>query len=143
MPDEPQETPLVRPTPPAAPDATSAAERPAGTRAPLSGIDILAFVCELFAFVTLAFWGFAAWPFPWNIVAGIGAPILAILVWALFVSPRAVFAVHPFVRAVVELLVYASAVAAWWDLGLLWVGVVFGIVAVVAGVLAGRRQLGA
>jgi hypothetical protein len=110
-------------------------------RAPLSAVDVLAFVCELFAFVTLAIWGFASWPFPWNIVAGVGAPLLAILVWALFVSPRAVFAVHPFVRAVVELLVYVTATIAWWSMGLTWVGLVFGIVAVTAGVLAGRRRL--
>ena len=112
-----------------------------GTRAPLSAVDVLAFACELFAFVSLAIWGFAAWPFPWNIVAGIGAPLLAILVWALFVSPRAVFAVHPFVRAVVELLVYASRRrspgGAW---GQAWVGLIFGVVAVTAGVLAGRRR---
>ena len=125
------DTPRVTPTPPLEP----------GMRAPLSAVDVLAFVCELFAFVTLAIWGFASWPFPWNIVAGVGAPLLAILVWALFVSPRAVFAVHPFVRAVVELLVYVTATLAWWSMGLTWVGLVFGIVAVTAGVLAGRRRL--
>lgn len=133
----PAPTPNVKPQQPQAP----AEGRPAGTRAPLSGIDILAFVCELFAFVSLAFWGFVAWPLPWNIVAGIGAPVVAILIWALFVSPRAVFAVHPFVRAFVELLVYAAAVLAWWDLGAVWVGIVFGVIAVTAGVFAGRRQL--
>ena len=112
-----------------------------GMRAPLSGVDILAFVCEIFAFVTLAILGFAMWPFPWNVVVGIGAPVAAILVWALFVSPRAVLDVHPFVRAAVELLVYVSATAAWWSLGLTWVGLGFAVVAVVAGVLAGRRRL--
>ena len=110
-------------------------------RAPLSAIDVLAFACELFAFVSLAIWGFAVWPFPWNIVAGIGAPLVAILVWALFVSPRAVLAVHPFVRAVVELLVYVSATLAWWSMGLTWVGLIFGVVAVTTGVLAGRRRI--
>ena len=120
--------------------ASSAAPAP-GTRAPLSAIDILAFLCELFAFATLAIWGFASWPFPWNIVVGIGAPVVAILVWALFVSPRAVLAVHPFVRAVVELLVYVSATLAWWSMGLTWVGLAFAVVAVTAGVLAGRRRL--
>jgi hypothetical protein len=125
------ETPRVTPKAPPEP----------GMRAPLSAIDVLAFVCELFAFVTLAIWGFAMWPFPWNIVAGIGAPLVAILIWALFVSPRAVFAVHPFVRAVVELLVYLSATLAWWSMGFAWVGLVFGVVAVTAGVLAGRRHL--
>lgn len=111
-----------------------------GTRAPLTALDLLAFLCELFAFASLAIWGFASWPFPWNIVAGIGAPLLAILVWALFVSPRAVIAVHPFVRAIVELLVYVSATIAWWDLGQAWIGLVFGVVAVTVGVLAGRRR---
>ncbi|GAA3204804.1 YrdB family protein [Microbacterium terregens] len=121
--------------------ARPAAPREPGTRAPLSAIDVLAFVCELFAFVSLAIWGFAAWQFPWNVVAGIGAPVLAILTWALFVSPRAVFEVHPFFRAIVELLVYVSATLAWWSLGLTWVGLVFGVVSVTAGVLAGRRRL--
>lgn len=119
-------------------------ERPAapapGMRAPLSAIDVLAFVCELFAFATLAFWGFVFWPFPWNIVVGIAAPVAAILVWALFVSPRAVFAVHPFIRAVVELLVYVAATIAWWSMGAAWVGLGFGVVAVTVGVLAGRRR---
>ncbi|AZS36052.1 hypothetical protein CVS47_00651 [Microbacterium lemovicicum] len=113
---------------------------PAGTRRPLSAVEVVSFVCELFAFGTLAFWGFAAWEFPWNIVAGIGAPVVAILLWALFVSPRAVLAVHPFIRAVVELLVYASATIAWWSIGATWVGLIFAVVAVTAGVIAGRRR---
>lgn len=125
------DTPRVRPAAPPEP----------GMREPLSAVDVLAFACELFAFVTLAIWGFAEFAFPWNIVAGIGAPLLAILVWALFVSPRAVFEVHPFVRAAVELLVYVSATLAWWSMGLTWVGLIFGLVAVTAGVLAGRRHL--
>jgi hypothetical protein len=120
--------------------ATHAAATPAGMRTPLTAIDILAFVCELFAFITLAIWGFAMWAFPWNIVAGIAAPVAAILMWALFVSPRAVFEVHPFVRGVIELLVYLSATMAWWSMGATWVGVVYGLVAVVVGVLAGRRR---
>ncbi len=122
----------LRPAPPAQPVP--------GTRAPLSAVDLLAFVCELFAFASLAIWGFASWAFPWNIVAGVGAPVLAILVWALFVSPRAVLAVHPFVRGFAELLVYLSATIAWWSMGLAWVGLVFGIVAVTVGVIAGRRR---
>lgn len=120
------------------PDTPS--ELPAGTRAPLSSVDLLAFVCELFALGTLAFWGFAGFPFAWNLLVGIGAPVLALLVWALFVSPRAVFAVHPFVRAIVELLVYLAATLALWDMGLPWVGVGFAVVAVTVGVIAGRRR---
>lgn len=125
--------PAVRPT---APDQPSSGRRPA-----LTAVDVTAFLCELFAFGTLAFWGFTAWPLPWNIVVGIVAPVLAILVWALFVSPRAVIPVHPFVRAFVELLVYAAATLAWWDLGNAWVGLAFAVVAVTVGLVSGRRRL--
>lgn len=123
------------------PESATPSGVPAGTRPALSAVDVLAVLCELFAFGTLAFWGFAAWPFPWNIGAGIVAPVVAILLWALFVSPRAVIVVHPFLRAVVELLVYVSATIAWWSVGLVWVGLIFGVIAVTVGVLAGRRRL--
>lgn len=132
------DTPFVAPSAPAEP----AAQLAPGTRAPLTAVDVLAFLCELFAFATLALWGFAGWAFPWNIVVGIGAPVLAILAWALFCSPRAVFVVHPFARAIVELLVYVAATMAWWDLGYAWIGIIFGVVAVTTGVIAGRRRLG-
>ena len=89
---------------------------------------------------SLGFWGFVAWSFPANIAAGILAPALAILVWALFVSPRAVFAVHPFVRAIIELLIYAAATIAWWSLDQVWIGVAFAVVATVTGLLVGRRN---
>ncbi|WP_127820468.1 YrdB family protein [Microbacterium sp. CPCC 204701] len=134
--------PTTRTTPAAPSGASShAAEQVAGMRTPLTAIDILAFLCEIFAFATLALWGFTMWPFPWNVVVGIVAPVAAILAWALFVSPRAVIAVHPFVRAIVELLVYASATVAWWNMGNVWVGLAFGAVAIAVGVVAGRRRL--
>lgn len=102
--------------------------------------DVLRLLIELFAFGSLVYWGFAQFDFPWNIVAGLGAPLLAILVWALFVSPKAVIRVHPFVQALVELLVYVAVTAAWWTLGQPWIGLVFGLVAVVVGVIVGRRK---
>ncbi len=135
------DTPNVTPARPAEPAPGTRAPLADGKVPPLAPVDIIAFVCEIFAFGTLALWGFTMWPFPWNIVVGIGAPVIAILLWALFVSPRAVFAVHPFVRAFVELVVYASATAAWWSMGNAWIGLAFGVVAVTAGVVAGRRRL--
>lgn len=135
------DTPNATPAQPGSTGDAAASALPApGTRTPLSASEIVAFLCEIFAFVSLALWGFTTWPFPWNLVAGFGAPIVAILVWALFVSPRAVFAVHPFVRAIVELLVYASATVAWWLMGNVWIGLAFGVVAVTAGLIAGRRR---
>ncbi len=135
--------PNVRPAAPEQPatQGDSAGGLAPGTRPALDAIDVLAFLCELFAFATLAVWGFTAWPFPWNIVAGIGAPLIAILLWALFVSPRAVIPVHPFVRALVELLVYAATTIVWWTSGNIWIGLAFAVVAVSVGLVAGRRRL--
>lgn len=127
--------PNVRPAPPAEPQPAP------GTRRAISAVELFAFACQLFAFATFAIWGFAGWDFPLNLVAGIGMPVAAVLLWALFVSPRPVLVVHPFVRALVELFVYAAATIAWWSMGHAWIGLVFGVVAVAFGLLSGRRRL--
>lgn len=103
--------------------------------------DVLRLVLELFAFVSLGVWGFLSFAFPLNIVVGIGAPVLAILLWALFRSPRAVFAVDVYGKSLVELLVVAATTLAWLDLGQPIVAGVYALVAVVSGVIAGRREL--
>lgn len=105
-------------------------------------LDVLRLLTEVLVFGSIAVWGFLAWAFPWNVVAGIGAPVLAILVWALFVSPKAVIAVHPFIRALVELAVFVTATIALWDLGLPWAGLGVGAFAVAIGVLHNLRALG-
>lgn len=105
--------------------------------------DILRFVLELFAFVSLGVWGVAAWPLPWpGLLIGVAAPAFAILVWALFRSPKAVFRLDPFGKAFVEICVFGAAALAWWDLGQPAVTVVFAIVATVSGVVSGRKELG-
>ncbi|WP_426625055.1 YrdB family protein [Leifsonia sp. McL0607] len=115
---------------------TTAVERPVALRAN----DILRFLLEIFAIVSLGIWGFVGWPLPWNIVVGIGAPVLAILLWALFRSPKAVLHADPFVKAIVELVVMGSAAFAWWSLGQPIVALVFAVVATVSGVINGRRE---
>jgi hypothetical protein len=102
--------------------------------------DILRFLLELFAIFSLGFWGFVAWPLPWNIVVGIGAPAIAIVLWALFRSPKAVFHIDPFGRAIVEIIVMAAAAFAWWDLGQPVVAIVFAIIAAASGVINGRKE---
>jgi hypothetical protein len=103
--------------------------------------DVLRLLLELFAFVTLGIWGFVSFAFPLNIVVGIGAPIVAILLWALFRSPKAVFAIDVFGRSLVELVVVAAATLAWLDLGQPLVGIGYAVVAVVSGFVNGRREL--
>ncbi|WP_243062544.1 YrdB family protein [Humibacter sp. RRB41] len=103
--------------------------------------DVLRFLIELFAFVTLAIWGFIAWPFPWNIVVGIAAPALAIVLWALFRSPKAVIHIDTFGKAIVEIIVMTAAAFAWWDLGQPFVAVPFAIIALLSGIVTGRKEL--
>ena len=112
------------------------------TSAKISPNDILRFLLELFAFITLGIWGFAAWPLPWpGVLVGILAPAFAILVWALFRSPKAVFRLDPFGKAIIEICVFGAAALAWWNLGLPLVAVIFALVATVSGVISGRAEL--
>jgi hypothetical protein len=103
--------------------------------------DLLRFLSELFAFVSLCVWGFVVFPLPWNIVAGIAAPVAAILVWALFRSPKAVFATDTFGKAIAEIVVMSAAAFAWWGMGHPLVAVIWAVVALVIGIVVGRREL--
>ena len=104
--------------------------------------DLVRFLLEIFAVVSLGVFGFVAFELPWpGAVIGIGAPLLAILLWALFRSPKAVFAVDPFVKALVEIAVFSSAAIAWWIMGQPVVAVVFAVVAAVSGIINGRKEI--
>ncbi|WP_353816458.1 YrdB family protein [Agromyces sp. SYSU T00266] len=103
--------------------------------------DLLRFLLEIFAIVTLGIFGFAGFALPWpGVFIGIGLPLLAILLWGLFRSPKAVFHVDPFVKALVEIAVFSTAAIAWWIMGQPVVAVVFAVVAAVSGVVNGRRE---
>ncbi|OOB90443.1 4-amino-4-deoxy-L-arabinose transferase [Rathayibacter sp. VKM Ac-2630] len=102
---------------------------------------VVRFVLELFALITFGLWGFSSFDVPLNVVVGIGAPVLAALVWALFLSPRAVLAIDVYGRSLIELLVFGAAALAWLDLGQPVVAIAFGVVAIVSGVIAGRRSI--
>ena len=82
-----------------APDAVPGVNRPN-----ITPLDIIRAIVLVVALASLALWGFAMWVFPWNLIFGIGAPLIVLLMWALFLSPRPVLRLHPFIRAVVELL---------------------------------------
>lgn len=114
---------------------------PGVNRPTITALDVIRSIVLVISVATLALWGFATWPLPWNIVLGIGAPVLVILVWALFLSPRPVLRLHPFLRAAVELLIYVSVTIAWWLMDQPVIGLAFALVAVGAGVVSGRRRI--
>ncbi|AMB57757.1 4-amino-4-deoxy-L-arabinose transferase [Microterricola viridarii] len=104
--------------------------------------DIVRFLLEIVAVVSLAIWGFTQWPMPWpGIAFGIGAPLLAVLLWALFLSPKAVFQVDAFGRALFEIIVMGSVALAWWGMGQPIVAGGFALLATVSGVVNGRRRI--
>jgi hypothetical protein len=105
--------------------------------------DVVRFLVEIAAVVSLGIWGFVMWAFPLNLVVGIGAPVVAILLWALFRSPKAMIRIDPFGRALVEIVVMAGATFAWWDMGQPIVAIIFAAVATVSGVINGRREFSA
>ncbi len=55
----------------------------------LDGWTVLRVLVCAFGLVSLAYWGYIAWPFPVpGILFMIGAPVFAAVVWYLFRSPR-------------------------------------------------------
>ena len=114
---------------------------PGVDRPSFAALDIVRSIVLVTAVGTLALWGFATWPLPWNVILGIGAPVVTILVWALFLSPRPMLRLHPFLRAVVELLIYVGVTIAWWLMDQPLIGIAFAVVAVGAGVVSGRSRI--
>ena len=100
------------------------------------------FALELFALFSLGFWGYLAWPFPWpGVFFMVGAPLFAAAVWALFRSPKAAFPLDVVGRSLVEICVMGAAVAVWFMIGYPEVGVIFGILGAISGVIAGRAEI--
>jgi hypothetical protein len=78
----------------------------------------LAFILELCMLAALAYWGFQTGPVPvWNIVLGIGAPLLIAVVWGLFLAPKAVVKVSPAARLALKVVVFGLAVVALFAAG--------------------------
>jgi hypothetical protein len=115
----------------------SSATGSAGIGPRVTVLDVLRLLSELIAFGALSVWGFLAWSIVW----GIGAPLVAILIWALFLSPKAVIALPRAIRALIELLVFVSATLALWALELPWAGLAVGAFCVIVGVFVLRREM--
>lgn len=101
----------------------------------------LRFVLELCAFAALGYWGSQAtssgW---WSAVLAIVTPAAAIVVWGLFVAPKAKVKVSEPVRWAIELMVFLGAAVALIAAHQLALGIVFGVVAVTNGALVRRQQ---
>ena len=73
----------------------------------------LRFLLELCALVALGYWGFKTGNTTIaKIALGVGAPLVAAVVWAVFVSPQASVQLPGLVVLVLQVLVFGSAAAA-------------------------------
>jgi hypothetical protein len=76
------------------------------------------FLLELFALGALGYWGFVSGGNPFvKILLGMGVPILAAVVWGLFVSPKAAVPLAMPLRLLPEALVFGAAAAALFATG--------------------------
>jgi hypothetical protein len=118
-----------------------------GLAAATGVVQVAGFLLEVAMVAALCFWGFMH-PYPWNVVLGLGVPAVVVVLWGIFMAPKAVRRLAPVTVAWVSLGVFlASAVALMTvalGLGLILAGisVVYGAaVLVLLPSSKGRRRL--
>jgi hypothetical protein len=96
----------------------------------------LRFLLELCALVALGYWGFTTGSGAITKVAlGIGVPLVAAVVWGVFVAPRAPVALPGFVVLLLQVLVFGSAAAGLVATGHRTLALAFAVVVVLNAVL--------
>ncbi len=96
----------------------------------------LAFLLELCALAALGYWGWRvgqSWPM--RLLLGLGAPVLAAVVWGAFVAPKAAVTVPGPVRFALGVVVFGVAALALWAAAQPTLALVFIVVAVINRVL--------
>lgn len=90
----------------------------------------LRFLLELAALGALGYWGYQTGSGTFSRIAlAIGAPLLAAVVWGLFVAPKATFATGGALRLGLQLLVFGAAALALANAGQETLAIAFGGVA--------------
>ena len=88
----------------------------------------LAFLLELGVLAALAFWGFQTGSGAFaKIILGIGAPVLAIVVWALFGSPQATWHLNGIWRLLLQIVFFGSAAVALYTADQRVLGIIFAL----------------
>jgi hypothetical protein len=110
-------------------------------RREFDGWKVLRVVVAVFGLLSLAFWGYLAWPFPMpGILFMVGTPAFAALVWYLFRSGKSPIETDVVGKTIVEVALIVAAGGAWISIGHPVVGLVFILVAALSGVVAFRRE---
>src|SRR6187551_4060069 len=93
------------------------------------------FVVELGALAAAAYWGWEATSGPGRWYVAVLAPAAVIVVWALFVSPRARIPVSKQAALAIELVLLGLVTVGLAATGPVWLGVAYGAIALVSGLV--------
>ena len=97
---------------------------------------LLRFLLELFALGALGYWGFKTGDgMLAKVGIGIGAPLVAAVVWAVFVSPQASVQLPAILVLLLQVLVFGAAAAGLVVTGHRALALVFGVIVVVNAIL--------
>ncbi len=97
---------------------------------------LLRFLLELCALAALGYWGFKTGSGTlMKIGLGVGAPLVAAVVWGVFVSPRAPVELPGLLVLLLQVVVFGSAAVGLAATGHRTLAVVFGVVVVINAVL--------
>jgi hypothetical protein len=98
------------------------------------------FLCELAMLAALGYWGFTVGEGTGAWVLGVGAPLLAAVVWGALVAPKARWPVPIGSRVVIELVLFGAAVGALAVAGQPVLAVVLGVAALVTSLLNASQE---
>jgi len=97
----------------------------------------LAFLLELVAIASFAYWGFTVSDSTiLNIVLGIGTPIVAIVLWGIFAAPKSERRLKGSAYLIFKVVFFVLAIAALIAAGSVTLGVIFAVVFAVNTALA-------
>ena len=89
----------------------------------------LAFLLELCMLAALGYWGFTLdQGFIIRIIAGLGAPLLAAVIWGLWMAPKAAKRLREPLHLIGELILFGLAIAALYAAGQPRLALIFGLV---------------
>jgi hypothetical protein len=97
---------------------------------------VLSFLLELGALAALAYWGIRVGnTITAKVALGLGAPLGAAVLWALFAAPKATFPL-PALAVLVKILVFGSAALGLWTTGHRQLALAFAALVVVNTIVA-------
>ena len=103
------------------------------------------FLLELCMLAALAYWGYQTGSsLAMKLVLALGAPLIAAVVWGLFIAPRATRRLADPARLLLELVLWAAATAALAAAGQPTLAVIFAVVVavnLVLGAVWGQRNV--